>query len=257
MPLPHQSFLPQQVQWCHSDSRPSPFCPSLEELISVLPITPMWLEVFLFLHSEIIKTPPCANVQPTQIPSLRLEAFSFKHKSAFWYPHLAPLQPISGFSRLLILVNYIHWAPFLQPMRGQCTVIAPLLPGQFYMPVSHCLSYLRFKAASQGTDIHVQVFEQSCCPTETLNVFKERKWLKLSSDLCNPIGHTEGTWEFTISGNKGAEPQQHTTAISLWSINLRNALWQMLIYREHKEKKDKMLFGNQATHTGSAVQIKA
>lgn len=33
---------------------------------------------------------------------------------------------------------------------------------------------------------------------------QKRKWPKLSSDLCNAIGCTEGTWGSVISGNKGS-----------------------------------------------------
>jgi len=72
----------------------------------------------------------------------------------------------------------------LQPTHGQCSATAPLLFEWFYIPVSLCLSYLRFKTASQGTDIHVQVFEESCCPMETLNVFKKgngQNWVLISA----------------------------------------------------------------------------
>lgn len=134
MPLPHQSFLPQRAQWCHSDLRPSPFCPSLEELSSVSPITPM--RPSLFLHSEIIKTPPCANVQSAQMPSLRLEAFSFKHKSAFWYPHHAPPQPASGFSHMLILHSALLLC-FLHQPRSRLLILVNYRHSLGTFPAAH------------------------------------------------------------------------------------------------------------------------
>lgn len=69
--------------------------------------------------------------------------------------------------------NLVPRAPLLrshspaQALAGQCR-------SSSLLPVSHePHSYLRVKAASQGADIHVQVFQQSCCPAETLKVLKK------------------------------------------------------------------------------------
>lgn len=122
-------------------------------------------------------------------PTYQTTRILLQVQTCLQYPQHCPLWTASGFSdtppspsspsvcsRLFLLVSDTWNSPLghisctLTPQSRHWlgSVAAPLLPISHY---PH--SYLRVKAASQGADIHMQVFEQSCCPMVTLKVLKK------------------------------------------------------------------------------------
>lgn len=117
---------------------------------------------------------------PEYIPSLLLSATSAENEPSF-YTKTSNEEANRASSSTSLPPTASAVAPL-----GSETLSFPLFLGradfQFahgtYVAPSfslHPRSYLGVKAASQGADVHVQVFEQSRRPTEALKVFKKEK----------------------------------------------------------------------------------